>query len=259
MNENDVLKGRLKDLANMSYRQNRYTYTNFMSAADMEVFFSNVDDLDFAGYQIFGGRESCDRVMIAFGRESDMGYAAEFPISMIKIAAAIDKFSDDLNHRDFLGALMNLGIEREMIGDILVTESGSTGKHCSAYVFCVDTVANYIIDNITKIKHTNVKCRLCKADDIDAVEVKKDPLHIIAASARADAVIAAITGLSRSSTSLLFSEKKISLNNRLYENSSYQLKPGDIFSIRGYGKYEFTGTGSVTRKGRLNIDLLKYV
>lgn len=208
MNENDVLKGRLKDLANMSYRQNRYTYTNFMSAADMEVFFSNVDDLSFAGYQIFGGRESCDRVMIAFGRESDMGYSAEFPISMIKIAAAIDKFSDDLNHRDFLGALMNLGIEREMIGDILVTESGSTGKHCSAYVFCVDTVANYIIDNITQIKHTNVKCRLCKADDIDAVEVKKDPLHIIAASARADAVIAAITGLSRSSTSLLFSEKR---------------------------------------------------
>ena len=248
MNENDVLKGRLKDLANMSYRQNRYTYTNFMSAADMEVFFSNVDDLSFAGYQIFGGRESCDRVMIAFGRESDMGYSAEFPISMIKIAAAIDKFSDDLNHRDFLGALMNLGIE-----------SGSTGKHCSAYVFCVDTVANYIIDNITQIKHTNVKCRLCKADDIDAVEIKKDPLHIIATSARADAVIAAITGLSRSSTSLLFSEKKISLNNRLYENSSYQLKPGDIFSIRGYGKYEFTGTGSVTRKGRLNIDLLKYV
>lgn len=259
MNENNVLKGRLKDLANMSYRQNRYTYTNFMSAADMEVFFSNVDDLSFAGYQIFGGRESCDRVMIAFGRESDMGYSAEFPISMIKIAAAIDKFSDDLNHRDFLGALMNLGIEREMIGDILVTESGSTGKHCSAYVFCVDTVANYIIDNIAQIKHTNVKCRLCKADDIDAVEIKKDPLHIIAASARADAVIAAITGLSRSSTSLLFSEKKISLNNRLYENGSYQLKPGDIFSIRGYGKYEFTGTGSVTRKGRLNIDLLKYV
>ena len=259
MNENDVLKGRLKDLANMSYSQNRYTYTNFMSAADMEVFFSNVDDLSFAGYQIFGGRESCDRVMIAFGRESDMGYTAEFPISMIKIAAAIDKFSDDLNHRDFLGALMTLGIEREMIGDILVTESGSTGKHCSAYIFCVDTVANYIIDNITKIKHTNVKCHLCKADDIDAVEVKKDPLHIIAASARADAVIAAITGLSRSSTSLLFSEKKISLNNRLYENSSYQLKPGDIFSIRGYGKYEFTGTGSVTRKGRLNIALLKYV
>lgn len=102
-----------------------------------------------------------------------MGYTAEFPISMIKIAAAIDKFSDDLNHRDFLGALMNLGIEREMIGDILVTESGSTGKHCSAYVFCVDTVANYIIDNITQIKHTNVKCRLCKADDIDAVEVQK--------------------------------------------------------------------------------------
>lgn len=79
MNENDVLKGRLKDLANMSYRQNRYTYTNFMSAADMEVFFSNVDDLSFAGYQIFGGRESCDRVMIAFGRKVTWGTPPNFP------------------------------------------------------------------------------------------------------------------------------------------------------------------------------------
>mgnify|MGYP000743597166 FL=1 len=93
----------------------------------------------------------------------------------------------------------------------------------------------------------------------DEIQIKKEPLHIIAASARADAVTATITGLSRSSTSLLFREKKFSLNNRLYENSSYQLKPGDVFSIRGYGKYEFVETGSATRKGRLNIELLRYI
>ena len=43
MNENDILKGRLKDLANAAFRQNRYTYTNFLSAADMEVFYSNLE------------------------------------------------------------------------------------------------------------------------------------------------------------------------------------------------------------------------
>lgn len=69
----------------------------------------------------------------------------------------------------------------------------------------------------------------CSTQDTDEIQIKKEPLHIIAASARADAVTATITGLSRSSTSLLFREKKFSLNNRLYENSSYQLKPGDVF------------------------------
>ena len=53
MNENDILKGRLKDLANAAFRQNRYTYTNFLSAADMEVFYSNLEQLSFAGYHLW--------------------------------------------------------------------------------------------------------------------------------------------------------------------------------------------------------------
>ena len=259
MNDNDILKGRLKDLANAAYRQNRYAFTNFMSAADMEVFYSNIDSLSFAGYKIFGGREACERVMIAFGREDDCGYEPVFPIATIRVSAVLDKFSDDLNHRDFLGALMNLGLEREMIGDILIMESVSTGRHSCAYVFCVDTIADYITDNLIRIRHTNVKATICSPDEASQLSIHKEPIHIIAASARIDAVAASITGLSRSSTSLLFREKKVTLGGRLYENSSYQHKPGDIFSIRGYGKYEFVESGATTRKGRLNIDLLKYV
>lgn len=259
MNENDILKGRLNDLADTAYTQNRYTYTNFLSAADIDVFYRNIEELSFAGYKLFGGREGCERVMIAFGNETDCGYEPSFPISIIKAAALQDKFSDDLSHRDFLGALMNLGIEREMIGDILVAESAKTGKHSTAYIFCTDFIADYIIDNLSKIRHTNVRCRPCTAEDIQEIQLRREPLHIISASARADAVTASITGLSRSNTSILFREKKFTLNNRLYENSSYQLKPGDVFSIRGYGKYEFVDIGATTRKGRLNIELLKYV
>lgn len=259
MNENEVLRGRLSDLANAAYTQNRYTYTNFLSAEDIDVFYSNMDELSFVGYKLFGGREGCERVMIAFGNESDCGYEPTFPIAIVKAAAVQDKFSEDLNHRDFLGALMNLGIEREMIGDILVAESSKTGKHSAAYIFCAESIADYIVESLTRIRHTNMRCSICSPEDTGEIQLQKKPMHIIAASARADAVTATITGLSRSSTSLLFREKKFTLNNRLYENSSYQLKSGDIFSIRGYGKYEFVESGTVTRKGRLNIELLKYV
>ena len=138
----------------------------------MEVFYSNLEQLSFAGYTIFGGRESCDRVMIAFGNEADCGYAPAFPICTMKVSAVSDKFSDDLNHRDFLGALMNLGIEREMVGDILITESTHSGKHNNAYIFCVDTVADYIAENLTKIRHTNVKCTFCSTQDTDEIQIK---------------------------------------------------------------------------------------
>lgn len=258
MNETDIIKGRLKDLANSAYRQNRYTYTNFLNAADMEIFYNNIEQLSFAGYKIYGGRDMCDRVMIAFGNEDLLGYTEDFPIATIKISALLDKYADDLNHRDFLGALMNLGISRDMIGDILVSSSNGSGKHTEAYVFCCVTVADYIVENLTKIKHTNVKCALCSAQDTQKIQIQKENIHVIAASPRIDAVISALLGMSRSNTATLFTGRKVTLNQRLYENSSYQLKPGDIFSVKGYGKYEFIGKGTETRKGRLNIDLMKY-
>lgn len=258
MNENDIFKGRLRDLANAAYNQNRYTYTNFLNAADMDIYYKNKSELDFAGCTIWGGREAADRVMLAFGREDDCGYEPCFPIAAVKVTAVLDKFSDDLSHRDFLGALMNLGIEREMIGDIVTIQSKS-GKHSGAYVFCVDTVADYITDSLTKIKHTSVKCEICDVDNMNDFRTCKEPCHIIAASARMDAVIAAVTGLSRSNTALLFRNKSVTLNGRIYENSSYQLKSGDVFSAKGFGKYEFAAAGSVTRKGRLNIELLKFM
>lgn len=61
-----------------------------------------MDELSFVGYKLFGGREGCERVMIAFGNESDCGYEPTFPIAIVKAAAVQDKFSEDLNHRDFL-------------------------------------------------------------------------------------------------------------------------------------------------------------
>jgi RNA-binding protein YlmH len=220
----------------------------------MEIFYGMEESLSYAGVEIYGGREAADRVMLGFGRESENGYPCSFPIDTLIIRPLIEKFSDDLTHRDFLGAVMNLGIEREMLGDIVVKSS----KCNTAYLFCCSSMTEYITEHLTRIKHTSVSCTCCTGEALPDLQIVKEPLDIICASPRIDAVISGITRLSRSRVVTLFKENKVTLNGRYTTNNSYMLKSGDILSIRGYGKYVFDEFAGETRKGRAYIHLQKY-
>ena len=146
-----------------------------------------------------------------------------------------------------------------MTGDIVMKESSRSGKRNTAYVFCVSSIADYITDNLTRIKHTNVRCIICPDDDLPDIVPTLEEFQCIAASERIDAAIASITKLSRSQAVALFREKKVFLNNRVLENNSYNLKPEDTLSIRGYGKFIYKSCGHETRKGRIYLTFERYV
>ncbi len=193
----------------------------------------------------------CERQMLKFGSEEMFGYDEEFPISCVIIEPLLKKFAEKLGHRDYLGAIMNLGIERSVIGDIFV-------KDTTAYVFCVDRIAQYIADNLDKIRHTNVKCTIEKGN-IEAVAPEKKAVSVVVSSERIDAVVAKLYNMSRSQSIEHFREKKVMVNGRVMENNSYSMKPADVISVRGYGKFIFTGVENETKKGRLKVQLMQYV
>ena len=114
------LKNRFRDLADKSFRQGIYTFTGFLGLSSQELFWQEETGLKYAGYRLNGGYEGAERVLIRFGSGEDLGYETEFPIACIRIAPLARKFADELSHRDFLGALMNLGIERCKLGDIMI-------------------------------------------------------------------------------------------------------------------------------------------
>ena len=130
----DFLLNRLKELADRSFNGNRYTYTNFLTEAEVSEFFKIKRDLDFAKPMLFGGNDYCERKMIRFGNPEEFGYEEPLPISALVISPLNEKFSDDLTHRDFLGALMNLGIEREMLGDIFINSN-------RGILYCMESMA----------------------------------------------------------------------------------------------------------------------
>lgn len=249
--EDIFVQKRLKELANQSYRNNQYTFSDFLTPGELDLFFQIKNEIGQIPYTIFGGVEGCERQMIRFGSEEELGYEEPFPICCIEIAPAMLKFADALSHRDFLGALMHLGIERSTLGDIQVKEK-------TAYLFCLDTMADYIIENLDKVKHTVVRCRvLPEAPDFLAPELKVEKL--ITSSLRVDGIISKLYHLSRSQSLLLFREKKVFVNGRCMENNSGTLKEGDIVSVRGEGKFVYQGLEHETKKGNLSICVARYV
>ena len=111
MDEETLLRRKILDTANKSYNQNIYTYTGFLGLSELAIYNSMKKELQFAYPSTFGGSESSERQIIRFGSPEIFGYDDSFPISVFKISPLTPKFAQELEHRDYLGAIMNLGIE----------------------------------------------------------------------------------------------------------------------------------------------------
>lgn len=239
-----MLAQRLTELANRSYNNNQYTFTNFLSVQELSEYYGMERELAFAGVTVYGGCDIAERQMIRFGSEENLGYVEEFPITPILIKPLSSKFSDELNHRDFLGALMNLGIKRETLGDIFV-------KGNEACLFCIDSMAEYITENLTRIKHTTViASRDCDVSNITEPTLEDKIIQVN--SERIDAVIAKVYNLSRGDSLDLFPKNLVFLNGRLCTENAKNLKAEDKISVRGYGKFIFSNIAGVSKKGKTN-------
>ena len=251
MNEEVIYEqNRLKELAKRSYNTGHFMFTDFLSLAEQSTFYEIEKELRFASPLLFGGTDMCERKMIRFGDPNELGYEEDFPIAALLIEPVAAKFADDLTHRDFLGALMNLGIKRELLGDIFVKES-------KALVFCKESIKDYIIDNLSRIRHTTVK--LSVTEDVSFIatpNLEEKTLQV--ASLRADAVISKVFNLSRNESLLLFQNGLVFIGGRECTENAKQLNPGDIVSVRGHGRFEFVEAKGVSRKGKTNCIVRKW-
>lgn len=249
--EKDVrqLEMHFQDLADKSYGQSIFTFSEFLGLSEQDIFHRMERDLQYASFKLWGGAENTDRVMVRFGSPEDLGYDVEYPIVCIHIKPLMMKFADKLTHRDFLGALMNLGIDRGTLGDIKVGDK-------EAYLFCKEEMAEYICQNLDQVKHTHVSCKIEKYQVME--EEKPKTMNVQVASLRADAVIAKVYNESRSGVLEWFHQGKVFLNGRLLESNGKPIKEQDVINVRGCGKFTITRLGGETRKGKLYVEVAVY-
>ncbi|MCR5250293.1 MAG: DbpA RNA binding domain-containing protein [Lachnospiraceae bacterium] len=239
---------RYRELAERARQSGVYAYTSFHSPAGAALAYRAADEREIT---MWGGAKSCERVVIRFGDPQEIAYEEAFPIRILHAESKQAKYAEKLTHRDFLGAILNLGIERDLIGDIFVSDS-------AAYIFVLEEMADYVMNGLERVKHTAMKCSLTEEVPADHLP-KLCEESITVASPRLDAVLAKVYHLSRGEAKDLFDAEKVFVNGRTCKNPETELKDNCKVSVRGYGKMEYRGEMHVTKKDKFSMTVWRYV
>lgn len=249
MEKEELFEKRMLELSKKAYYRGILTFSDFLDLNEQNM----LHNLSFKDtgvtVQLFGGYESAERQMAAFVPDA-FCCKQDYPISCIRISPLNKKFSDALTHRDYLGAILNLGIERSKIGDILISKN-------NAYVFCQESMCDFLLDEICRIRHTSVKTERI-TEETDLPKPKREEVSGTVASLRLDSIIALAFNTSRSSMISYIESGKVFVNGKNIVSNGYAIKYGDIVSVRGKGKFQFDSMTNITKKNRYHVILYRY-
>lgn len=249
--EVELLKKRFIELANRAYNSGIFTFTSFLGLSEQSAFSEVKRALGSIPYAAFGGAVGTERVVIRFGSEEELGYEMPFPISVIKAEPASQKYADKLTHRDFLGSILNLGIEREMLGDIVIIDN-------VGYIFALDSIAPYIEENLVRVKHTDMHTEI--VTELPEGELfRTESRTVQAVGERLDAIVAKVFCLSRDDAQTLFKKRLVFASGKQIDSASYIPKENEVISVRGHGRFIYRGCVSLSKKGKMNIKVDVYV
>ena len=245
-----MLQKRLIELSKVAYQRGIVTYSDFLNLNELNILHSIPKSELYCTYQTFGGYDLSERQMVAFLPDA-LYFNYEFPISIIKIRPVQKKFAQELNHRDFLGAILNLGIERCKIGDILVQEN-------EAYLFACNSLETFITEELIRIKHTSVCCDTNQWIDFH-YEPAFQEIKGSVSSLRLDSLLALAFSESRSKLVAYIESGRVFVNGKLITSNGYQIKENDIVSARGLGRFQYKEILGQTKKGRNMVIIHLYI
>lgn len=240
--ENSELIKRAEDLAARCDKSGLVTHTGFLSPAER---YELEQWAKRSGTELYfsGGNAECERTaafFLPYYMDSEGLELAEY-IKAIKLTAHFGA----PGHRDYMGALLGMGIGREWLGDIWVQEN-------VAYVFCQPSVLRHLL-SIDKVGRYGVTAAELPLDAVPAPKCEVKSVSFSVMSPRLDAVVAGMFKLSRTEAAKHITAGNVSVNYSQCLKTDLNLREGDIVSLRGAGKAKLTGTGGTSRKGRLFV------
>lgn len=234
---------KIDDAAELCLKRQKPYFFSFMSERKQYIADNYLKSICFQNYSFFGGYENSERKILGLFYDDTV----DFPVSAVEFAY---RKCDKLSHRDFLGALMSLGIERETVGDILVEDG-------RCVVFVKSEIKNYIVSQIYKIGRVGV--RICEADINNLPQGRGiEELGYTVSSMRLDNIVAAITGFSREKTKSQILSGTVCLNYSETRNISQNVCQDDCITVRGKGKFIIKAVVGYTKKQRIKISIIHF-
>lgn len=227
-----------------SYERNIPVFGNDFYPPSIWKFFENEINIKGLKIESFGAFKESERRMISFNNI----YNTNFPIRILEIKNS-SKFTK-ITHRDYLGSILSLGIERDKIGDLIV-------KDDICYVAVYEEIADYIIMNLKSIGKT--PCKITEVfEGIEKIAHEFKEETILISSIRMDSIIAKLTNKSRGVAQKMIEEGLVLINYNINRDKSFEVKKDDRITIRKYGKYIIGDCTGRSKSGKYKINIKKY-
>ncbi|MGN1418042.1 MAG: RNA-binding protein [Acutalibacteraceae bacterium] len=259
MTDDQILISHARDLKNKCADCSVIANTAFLDLHQRSVLSSiERENSEYVRTFYFGGFETAERVCAVFVPQfydiEDIGdfykeNESENPLSLIRVEK--DKFSS-LSHRDYLGAVMGLGIKREAVGDIITDDDG-------CYIITLKNAGCFLSENLTSVGRGSVRTFEVPFEKINETHQMTEEIGTFIASARLDNYVSAAFSLSRTNSSAAITKGIVFVNNVLCDKVDAKVSVGDKVVLRGKGKTVFSSVDGKSKKGRLHITITKYL
>ncbi|EHB65168.1 MULTISPECIES: YlmH/Sll1252 family protein [Paenibacillus] len=198
-----------------------------------------------------GGYADAERVRAIIAPDYRELDGEDFKIKVLSITSGDQKLLE-LEHGDYMGSILGLGIKRSKIGDIHVIESG-----CHAVVS--EEIGSFLNLNLSQVHRVHVMTELLPMDKLQAAETKLETMDITVSSLRLDGIASDAHRISRTKIVVPIKAGRCRVNWKVEEDPSTNLKEGDVVSIQGMGRFAVLEIGGLTKKGRYRVKVGKYV
>lgn len=247
--EERELAARVFDGAMEAIKQNDYRLSDFLDPQKQDLVFGLLRQFPGLAWHSFGGHKGAERRRVAICPDYFSPQELDWQLAAVSITG---DFEDPPSHRDYLGALLNLGLKRELVGDLLVGEEG-----CQAIT--TEPMAQFILQELERVGRFRVKTQLMDLEQLTPPQQQVKQIRATVASLRLDAVASAGFGLSRTKLVRLVRAGAVKVNWQPTTSPNKALAEGDIISMRGKGRLVLAELGGLTRKNRRVVILERYL
>lgn len=250
--EERSLINRINDLCKAADQRRQFQFTEFLDMTEATRTMSYLESLK-RPYRMYGGYKAAERQLAIIYSENEKNDSVDvMPVSFVRVTPISNPYLRKLTHRDYLGALMNLGIERRVLGDILLLEDG-------AVIICMTHIEAYIVKCLSTIGQSEVVIDVINHIDLNQYQRDFKLIRSTVASLRLDSIVKVCSNKSRGDSATMIRCGKVSINAREVTKTSTIIQEGQILSIRGLGKFKISHIGQRTKKNRIVVEIDQYI
>lgn len=244
--EEKIFVSNILDKINKYEKTGSLITTNFLDINEFKIATQILNKYKVK-YIVFSLNDTLERRCIAILPE----YNDDYDFSCLSCIKVLSNKASKLLHKDYMGSIYNMGINEDMIGDIIVFEN-------YAYIFLMNKVLEFALLNYTKVGNSNIEIEVVNINELDDIIHNFADINIIVPSNRIDTVLAHVYRLSRSEVEDKILRNELYVNSKCISNKTYFLKENDIVSFRKCGKFKYNSVVKKTKNDNLVIKIEMY-